>query len=377
MFKSIRLGQIYLDNAATTQVDPCVFKTMRPYFLQKYGNASSLHVLGIKAKKALEHARVVLACEINAAPEEIVFTSGGSESNNTAIKGHLRNSSHKKHIITSTIEHPSVGAALQVLQKREGYDVTCLKIGQEGIASIEDIKNSIRKDTVLISIMHANNEIGTIQPVDLIGDLCKKKGIAFHSDCVQSFTKVKIDVKKSGFTFATFSAHKIHGPKGVGALFVRKGSICPPLIYGGGQESGKRAGTENIPGIAGFAKAIELARPHYIKKMTILRDRLIKGLLIIPGVRLNGSREERLCNNVNISFNGVKGESLLFSLDRDGIAVSTGAACSSKGPVSSSAVRFTLSRLTTEAEIDYTIDRVANAVRKLRRISPIGSQYVY
>ena len=319
---------------------------------------------------------MVLALEINAAPEEIVFTSGGSESNNTALRGRLRHLSRKKHIITSTIEHPSVSAALRAMQAHEGYDVTYLKVGQEGIVSIEDIKRSIRKDTVLISIMHANNEIGTIQPMELIGDICKRKGIAFHSDCVQSFTKVKIDVKKSGFTFASFSAHKMHGPKGVGALFIKKGSICPPLIYGGGHESGMRAGTENIPGIIGFAKAIKLARPHYIKKMTSLRDRLIEGLLIIPGARVNGSREKRLCNNVNISFHGVKGESLLFSLDRDGIAVSTGAACSSKEPVSSSAVRFTVSRFTTQAEIDYTIDRVAVAIRKLRRISPIGSQHV-
>lgn len=363
----------YLDNAATTRADPQVLAAMRPYFTENYGNASSLHALGVRAKKALEGARMVLASEINAAPEEIVFTSGGSESNNTAIRGHLRNFSHKKHIITSAIEHASVSAALRVMQMREGYDVTYLKVGQEGVVSIEDIRKSIRKDTVLISIMHANNEIGTIQPVGLIGDLCKRKGIAFHSDCVQSFTKVKIDVKKSGFTFASFSAHKIHGPKGVGALFVKKGSICPPLIYGGGQESGNRAGTENISGIAGFAKAIELARPHYIKKMTVLRDRLIEGLLIIPGVRLNGSIEKRLCNNVNVSFNGIKGESLLFLLDRDGIAVSTGAACSSQGPISSSAVRLTLSRFTTQAQIDYTIDRVAIAVRKLRWISPIGS----
>lgn len=369
--------KVYLDNAATTRVDAQVLKAMRPYFTENYGNASSLHALGVRAEKTLEQARAVLASEINAAPEEIVFTSGGSESNNTALRGRLRKFSHKKHIITSTIEHPSVSAALRIMQRHEGYDVTYLKVGQEGVVSIEDIKKAVRKDTVLISIMHANNEIGTIQPVDLIGDLCKKRRIAFHSDCVQSLTKVKIDVKKSGFTFAAFSAHKIHGPKGVGALFIRKGSICPPLVYGGGQESGKRSGTENIPGIAGFAKAIELARPHHIKKMTSLRDRLIEELLMIPGVRLNGSREKRLCNNVNISIDGVKGESLLFFLDRDGIAVSTGAACSSKGSALPRAVRFTLSRFTTQAEIDYTIHCVAVAVRQLRQISPTGAKYVY
>ena len=369
--------EIYLDNAATTRVDPHVFKAMQPYMTQQYGNASCLHVWGVRAKEALEHARRVLALEINAFPEEIVFTSGGSESNNTAIRGYLGAFPHKKHIITWASEHPSVSAVLRDLEMREGYDVTRLKVGQEGVVCIEAIKKAIRKDTVLISIMHANNEIGTIQPVELLGDLCKDRGIAFHSDCVQSFTKVKIDVKKYNFTLATFSAHKIHGPKGVGALFVRKGTVCRPLIYGGAQESLQRAGTENIPGIVGFAKAIELARPSDIKKMTRLRDRLIEGLLIIPGARLNGSGEKRLCNNINVSFNAVKGESLLFCLDRDGIAVSTGAACSSKGPMSHSAVRLTLSRFTTAAEIDYTIDKLADAVKRLRRISPTGSEYVY
>ena len=375
--KGTRCREVYLDNAATTRVDPRVFKAMRPYMTQQYGNASSLYGLGRKAKEALEGARMVVASAINATGEEIVFTSGGSESNNTAIRGCLRQFPHKKHIITWASEHPSVSAVFRDMQAHEGYDVTSLKAGREGLVCVEDIKKAIRKDTVLISIMHANNEIGTIQPVELIGDLCKDKGIAFHSDCVQSFTKVKIDVKKFNFTFAAFSAHKIHGPKGVGALFVKKGAMCQPLIYGGGQESGKRAGTENIPGIVGFAKAIELTGPHYIKKMISLRDRLIAGLLVIPGAGLNGSREKRLCNNINVSFNGVKGESLLFCLDRDGIAVSTGAACSSKGPVSPSAVRFTLSRVTTEAEIDYTIHRVIDAVKTLRRISPIGSKYVH
>jgi len=368
---------VYLDNAATTRLDPRVLKAMGPYFTKEYGNASSLHGPGARAKKALEQARMVLARAINAAPEEVVFTSGGSESNNMALRGHLRGPSRKKHIIASAVEHPSVGETLRAMQEREGYKVTRIEAGPDGIVSVEDIRKAIRKDTALVTVMHANNEFGAIQPVDLIGSLCRKKAIAFHCDCVQSLTKARIDVRKSGFTFASFSAHKLHGPKGVGALFVRKGAFCPPLIYGGGQESGERAGTENIPGIAGFAKAIELAQPRHIKKMMALRNRLMEGLLAIPGTALNGSKTQRLCNNVSVSFEGIKGESLLFLLDADGIAVSTGAACSSAEPASVSAVRFTLSRLTTGAEIDYTIRRVTMAVRGLRKISPAGSRYVY
>jgi cysteine desulfurase len=378
--------KVYLDNGATTRVDPKVVEDMIPYFTDKYGNASSLHDYGREAKEALDKARETIASKINAYPEEIIFTSGGSESNNTLIRGYLLQYPEKKHIITSIIEHPSVLGVCRDMQMNHGYEVTYLKVGKEGLISIEELKKAIRKDTALISIMHANNEIGTIQPIEEIGQICRKEGIIFHTDCVQSLTKVDIDVKKANITFASFSAHKVHGPKGVGAMFVKKGTKFKKMIHGGHHEFDKRAGTENIPGIVGFAKAVLYATPDHVSKMTKLRDKLINRLLSIPNTQLNGARDKRLCNNANIAFNFVEGESLLLHLDMEGIAVSTGSACSSsslkpshvlmaigmKAEVAHGSIRFTLSRFTTEEEIDYTVEKVTQTVKMLRDMSPLA-----
>lgn len=378
--------KVYLDNGATTMVDPEVVKTITPLFTENYGNASSLHQYGSDAKDTLDEAREVIASKINASPEEIIFTSGGSESNNTAISGYLKQYPGKKHIITSIIEHPSVLGLFRELKMSEGYDVTYIGVDKEGIIKMDELKKAVRKDTALISIMHANNEIGTIQPIEEIGKLCKEKGIIFHSDCVQSFTKVPIDVKKLNIDFASFSAHKVHGPKGVGALYVKKGIKFKKLIHGGHHEFNKRAGTENIPGIVGFAKAVELATPKHIVEMKKLRDKLINGLLSIKDTQLNGSKEKRLCNNVNISFNYIEGEGLLLHLDMEGIAVSTGSACSSQSlkpshvlmalglsaEVAHGSIRFTLSRFTTDDEIDYTIEKMKSIVKLLRGMSPLA-----
>ncbi|MBW2973320.1 cysteine desulfurase NifS [Candidatus Woesearchaeota archaeon] len=378
--------RVYLDNAATTKTAPEVVEAMHPYFTEKYGNASSIHSFGEEAKEALENAREQLAKYINAEPEEIIFTSGGTESDNLAIKGTAYALKDKgKHIITSKFEHHAVLETCQALEK-EGFEVTYIGISKDGFVDIAALKNAIRDDTILATIMHANNEIGTIQDIEKIGEICREKGIIFHTDAVQSLGKIPIDVKNMRLDLASFSAHKLHGPKGIGALYVRKKDKITKLFYGGAQEFNLRPGTENVSGAVGFAKAIELMSEQDIKNMTEFQDYLIDALLQIPEACLNGSREKRLCNTVNVSFSHIEGESVLLGLDDKGIAVSTGSACTSqklepshvliamgiKPEDAHGSIRFSLSKYTTKEELDYAINAVKAVVENLRKISPLG-----
>jgi len=382
--------KVYLDNGATTKVDAKVFEAMKPYFTEKYGNASSLHSFGREANEALEKARQVIAAKINAEPGEIIFTSGGTESDNMAIKGVAYASQDKgNHIITSTIEHPAVLNTCKMLEKK-GFRITYLKVDREGFIDLEQLKREITDKTILVTIMHANNEIGTIEDIGAIGRICKEKGVLFHSDAVQSFTKVPIDVKKTNVDLLSFSAHKIHGPKGIGAIYIRKGTSLKKMQHGGSQEFNLRAGTENVAAAVGFAKAVQLVKEKEIAQIAKLRDRLIGGLRKIPDTMLNGpAGKKRLCNNVNIVFRFIEGESMLLHLDAKGIAVSTGSACSQRDlkpsqvltaiglrpDVAHGSIRFTLSRFSTAKEIDYTIKCVKQVVENLRQISPLRRGY--
>ena len=378
--------RIYLDNGATTMVDPEVVKAMEPYFTKTYGNPSSLHSFGQEAKEALEKSREIIAKKINAEPNEIIFTSCGTESDNLAIKGvAYANKDKGNHIITTKIEHHAVENSCKALEK-EGFKVTWLNVDKEGLINLEELKKSITDKTILVSIIHGNNEIGTIQDIEAIGKICKEKNVYFHTDTVQSFTKVPIDVKKQNITLASFSAHKIHGPKGIGALFIKKGTKIKKLNDGGSQEFNLRPGTENIPYIVGFAKAVELAKEEECKKMAELRDFFIQKVeKEIPEVIVNGSKEKRLCNNANITFKYIEGEALLIRLDDKGISVSTGSACSSRElkpshvltaiglhpAMAHGSIRFSLSKFTTKDELDYTIKNVKEVVQDLRRLSPL------
>jgi cysteine desulfurase len=375
--------EAYLDNGATTRLDPRVTKVMMPYFSKAYGNASSLHKPGRDAKKATDLAREIIAKKLNAEAGEIIFTSGGTESDNLAIRGAAyANRGKGKHIITTKIEHPAVLNTCRSLAN-EGFEVTFLDVDSEGFVSLQSLEKAVRKDTLLVSVIHGNNEIGTIQDIERIGTLCRQRGVLFHTDAVQSFSKVPIDVKRMSIDLLSISGHKLNGPKGIGALFVRSGVKLTPISYGGHQESGLRPGTENIPGIVGLAKAAELIGPREIKQMAKLRDALVKGLLSIHESYLNGPRRERLCNNANVSFKGVEGEALLMYLDTKGVRVSTGSACSSRdeGPshVLSAinadpecimgSLRFTLSKFTTRKEIDYAVKATQETVAHLRKVS--------
>ena len=378
--------RVYLDNAATTKTAPEVVEAMQPYFTEKYGNASSIHSFGEEAKEALENAREQIAKYINAEPEEIIFTSGGTESDNLAIKGTAYALKNKgKHIITSKFEHHAVLETCQALEK-EGFEVTYIGISKDGFVDIDSLKSAIRNDTILVTIMHANNEIGTIQDIEKIGAICREKGIVFHTDAIQSLGKIPVDAKKMHLDLASFSAHKLHGPKGIGALYIRKKDKIKKLFYGGVQEFNLRPGTENVSGAVGFAKAIELMSEKDAQNMKELQEYLIDELLQIPEACLNGSREKRLCNNVNISFSHIEGESVLLGLNDKGVAVSTGSACTSqklepshvliamgvKPEDAHGSVRFSLSKYNTKEEIDYTINAVKAVVENLRKISPLG-----
>ncbi len=378
------MNLIYLDNGATTKVDDKVIKKMLPYFNEKFGNASSLHQKGQEARMALEESRRTVANAISAKPSEIIFTSGGSESNNLAIKG-VAYEKGRGHIITSKIEHPCVLRTVEELEKK-GFEATYIDVDSEGFIDLDQLKNSIRKDTILISVMHANNEIGTIQPIEQIAELCKKHDIIFHTDAVQSFTKIPISVKKLKIDLISFSGHKFHGPKGIGALYIRERIKLKKQMHGGSQERKLRAGTENISGIVGFAEATKIIKNSDIKNMTKLRDKLIDFILNnIDNARLNGSRERRLCNNVNISFDAVEGEAIGGYLDAKGICSSTGSACSSKSLEPShvlkaigltheeahGSLRLTLSKYTKEKDIDFVIKVLPDIIKKLRKMSPI------
>ncbi|MFX1253025.1 MAG: cysteine desulfurase NifS [Promethearchaeota archaeon] len=381
--------KVYLDNGATTKVDSRVIEAMLPYFTEYYGNASSLHDFGEEARNAVEEGRSTVAKAINADSNEIIFTSGGSEADNLAILGAVAAyKNYGSHIITSKIEHPAVLRTCEYLEKK-GYKVTYLDVDKEGFIDLPQLEKEITEKTILVSIMHANNEIGVIQPLKQIGKICAEKGVLFHTDAVQSFTKTDLDVKASQLSFVSLAAHKIHGPKGVGALYRKEGTKLSPLVHGGHHEMGLRAGTENVPGIVGFGKAVELGMDsrHRIKMKT-LRDRLISGILsAVPNCRLNGpTGDKRLVNNVNISYDFVEGESILLRLNMEGIAVSTGSACSS-GSVEPShvlraihvpnrsiqgTIRYTISRFTTQEEVDYVIKASTEVVETLRKISPLG-----
>ncbi len=379
------MDKIYLDNASTTRVTEEVAQSMLPYMVEKYGNPSSIHAMGRESHKALEESRKIIAEKIGAHPSEIIFTSGGTESNNLALKGvAYANKDRGKHIITTKIEHPSILNSLKWLEK-QGYDVTYLGVDKEGFINPDDLKKAIRKDTILISIVHANNEVGTIQDLKTLGKIAKEHGVPLHTDACQSFTKTKIDVKEQELSLVTVNSHKIHGPKGVGALYVKAGTKIEPTEHGGGHESRMRSGTENIPAIVGFAKAAQLTGEKQIAKMTKLRDRLIeKAIAEIPNTILNGPKENRLCNNANIRFQGIEGESLLLRLDAKGIMCSTASACSSKSLQPShvltamgippeeahSSLRFSNSIETEEVEVDYLIECLKEEVQKLRAISP-------
>ena len=378
--------KIYLDNAATTPVDREVIEEMLPYFTQKYGNASSLHSFGREARDAIARSRERVAELIGAKSEEIIFTAGGTESDNIAIKG-IAFRKGKGHIITSQIEHPAVMATCQHLE-RKGFDVTYLPVDRYGMVNPEDVENAIRDDTILLTIMHANNEIGTIEPIEQIARIAKERGIPFHTDAVQSVGKIPVDVSKLGVDMLSISSHKIYGPKGVGALFIKEGLSLEPVMHGGGHEKGLRPSTENVPGIVGLGKACELAESRMeedMKNMIRLRNKLIAGVLEIEESYLNGHPEKRLPNNAHFRFEAVEGESLLLSLDDKGIAGSTGSACSSKKLKPShvllaiglnevqahGSLRLTLGRENTEEEIDYVIETLPEIVEKLRAMSPL------
>ncbi len=374
---------IYLDNAATTQVADEVLKEMEPYFNDKFGNASSVHFLGQEARRDVESARAKIAKSINASKDEIIFTSGGTESNNLAIKG-VAFAKGKGHIITSKIEHDCVLNSCKWL-KKQGFEITYLDVNSEGFVKLDKLEKAIKKDTILVSIIHGNNEIGTIQDLEAIGGICKKHNIYFHTDACQSYTKTELDVKKMNLSLVTLNAHKIHGPKGVGALYIKQGTKIIPWQDGGGQEFNMRSGTENVPGIVGFAKASGLISQKDIGKMENIRNKLIDGVLTnIKGVRLNGPRENRLCNNINFSFQGVEGEAIGTYLNSYNICSSTGSACSSKSLEPShvlkaiglsdeqahGSLRLSLSKYTTEEEIDRVLEVLPIIITKLRKISP-------
>lgn len=377
---------IYLDNAATTPVAQEVLKEMTPYFNSKFGNASSLHALGKEAKQALENSRKIIAKSINAKQSEIFFTSGGTESNNLAIKGTaFANKDRGNHIITTQIEHDCVLNACKWLET-QGFHVTYLPVDKEGFVSLENIEKSVRRDTILVSIIHGNNEIGTIQNLEKIGKFCRERGIYFHTDACQSYTKVPIDVQKQSLDLVTINAHKIHGPKGVGALYIKEGTKIIPWAHGGGQEKGLRSGTENVSGIVGFAAASKLLTQKDVDKMTKLRDKLISRIEKIQGSKLNGPKgEKRLCNNINFTFEGVEGEAIGTYLDIEGICSSTASACSSRSLEPShvllalgltadqahGSLRLSISKYTKEQEINKALEVLENAIKKLRRMSPL------
>jgi len=377
---------VYLDNATTTKTDPEVIKIMNIYSSKYYSLPTSDygHSFGLKAKDALEKARATIAKKINANPEEIIFTSGFVESNNLAIKGVCLESKRKKHIITSKIEHGSVLKSFASLEPN--FKTTYINVDKFGFVDLDELERSINKNTLLVSIQHANQEIGTIQDIKTIGEICGKNDVIFHMDASQSFTKVPIDVKKINVDLISLSSSLIHGPKGVGALYIRKGVKIKRLFDGGYEEFGLRPGIENIPSIVGFSKAVELANKGHVLYMRRLRDRLMRNLLKIEAAKLNGPvGEKRLCNNVNITFKYVEGESLLLHLDARGIIVTTGSACFSESLQPShvilalglehkdahGSIRFSLSRYNTMKEMDYVAKNTADVVEKLREISPL------
>lgn len=381
------MDRIYLDNAATTAVSQPVMEAMLPYYMQVYGNPSSIHSTGRDAKKAVERARRQVASALGCSAQEIYFTAGGSESDNWALKGAAFAHQEKgKHIITTQIEHHAILHTCQWLET-QGWQVTYLPVDADGFVTAQQVENALRPDTVLVSVMAANNEIGTLEPVAEIGALCHERGVLFHTDAVQAVGAIPLDVEALHADMLSLSAHKFHGPKGIGALYIRKGVKIDPLIHGGAQERGHRAGTENLPGIVGLGKAIELAEEGLAEnaaRMTVLRNRLISGLTAaIPNMRINGTMDKRLPNNVNVSFAGIEGEAVLLRLDLEGIAASSGSACTA-GSLDPSHVltaigltrdeakgslRLTLGTDTTQADVDEVVAKLPGIVASLREMT--------
>jgi cysteine desulfurase len=386
-----RMKRVYLDYAATTPVDPRVVKAMLPYFSEKFGNTASLHSFGMEAKEALENSRETIAKALNAKPSEIYFTSSATESNNLALKGIAFAHKEKgKHIVVSSVEHDCVLNSAKWL-KKQGFDVEFLKVDQYGMVDPQAVKKAIEKDTILVSIMHANNEVGTINDIKEIGKICQQANVLFHTDAAQTFGKIPVDVQAMNIDLLTASSHKMYGPKGVGCLYVRYGVEIEPLLHGGGHEFGLRSSTVNVAGIVGFAKATELCLEEGDQeknRIELLRDKLINGVLkTIPNSYLNGHLKQRLFNNVNLRFDFVEGESIVLDLDSYGIAASTGSACSSPNLEPShvllamglrheqahGSLRLSLGRWTTEQEIDKVLEVLPKVIEKLRKISPLKS----
>lgn len=385
---------IYMDNAATTRVLPEVFEEMKPYFLEQYGNPSSVYSFVNDAKKAVDQARVTISDFINAKPQEIYFTGGGSESDNWALKATAEAYANKgKHIITSKIEHHAILHTCEYLERR-GFEVTYLDVDENGIVDLEQLKASIRPDTILISIMTANNEIGTIEPIKEIGAIAKEHGILFHTDAVQAYGHIAIDVDEAHIDMLSVSGHKFNGPKGIGFLYIRTGVKIGSFIHGGAQERKRRAGTVNVLGIVGMKKATEIARDtlkERIKYETELRDYAIDRILAeIPFTRLNGDRKNRLPNNMNFCFRFIEGESMLILLDQKGVCASSGSACTSGSldpshvllaiglphEIAHGSIRLTISEENTKEEIDFVIDNLKQIIERLRAMSPLYADYV-
>lgn len=384
------MRNIYADNSATTALSPAVLEKMMPYLTEVYGNPSSIYKIGAKAKEAVENARENIAKNIGAKfSSEIYFTSGGSESDNWALKGvcNALKSKGKKHIITSKFEHHAILHTCESLEK-EGFEVTYLDVYENGIVRVQDVEDAIREDTAIVSIMYANNEIGTVQPIAEIGVVCRKHKVLFHTDAVQAAGHIKIDVTEQNIDLLSMTAHKIHGPKGCGLLYVKRGVKIDNLIDGGAQERNRRAGTENVAGIVGLDAALQIAVDTMAQrnaKLVKMRDRLIDGLLKIERSRINGDRDKRLPNNINMCFEGIEGESLLLMLDLNGISASSGSACTSGSldpshvllsiglphEIAHGSMRLSFSDENTEEDIDYILEKVPGIVDYLRAMSPL------
>jgi len=378
---------VYMDNNATTKVDPVVMEAMMPYFTELYGNASSMHSFGGAVGRHIAAAREKVAGLINAEPGEIIFTSCGTESDNTAIYAAIRSNPDKKHIITSRVEHPAVKNLYEYLAKT-GYRVTWVPVDKEGVLDMDFLRHHLSDDTALVSIMWANNESGVIFPIAKIAELLREKGIVFHSDAVQAVGKIPVDVKETGVDMLSLSGHKLHGPKGIGVLYVRKGAKFSPFMIGGHQERGRRGGTENAASIVGLGRASELGKGHLEEmsaRVRALRDRLEQGLLkAIPNALLNGKKDERLPNTTNISFEYVEGEAILLMMDQFGICASSGSACTSGSlepshvmramgvpfTAAHGSIRFSLSTYNTEKEVDFVVEKLPPIIERLRQMSP-------
>jgi len=381
------MKRIYLDYAATTPADPRVIRAMLPYLNKKFGNTMSLHNFGQEAKSALEESREVVAGLMGAKANEIIFTGSATESNNLALKGiAFANKKRGRHIIISRVEHPCIMESAKWLES-QGFEITRLKVDKYGFVNPKDVKKAIKKGTILVSVIHASNEIGTIQPIVKIGKICKESGVYFHTDAVQSFGKIPIDVDKMNIDLLSASSHKMYGPKGAACLYIREGTRIEPILHGGGQEQGFRSSTVNVPAIIGFAKAVEIAEKEMRKeaeRLTKLRNKLIKGVLgKIPGSHLSGHPQKRLPNNANFWFENVEGESIIIQLDLSGMAASTGSACSSaklepshvllaiglKHEEAHGSLRLSLGKWTKASEINYILKVLPGIIKKLREIS--------